>query len=227
MTFYLLILVLFAAENEEIEDDEPGELLQELFLGELASVQEKGEIQFTTGIAYESEEKTWTAPLVLEYGISDRFQIAAELEAINKKDDERRHTELDSWGLELAYGLIQGERNLLTLGLEGSQESEEDEETELEFFMATSWSTSYGLFNLDSRFGEDEEQYTLAGIFPFSDWIFSSELSYQSEEDEEKLMFAPGITRSLGSWEFALGTPLNLKDTDHWEVALNLTIEFD
>jgi hypothetical protein len=55
------------------------EVFQELFLGEIVYPQERGEIQFTTGflLARERPENS-RLPVVLEYGITDRLQIAAE-----------------------------------------------------------------------------------------------------------------------------------------------------
>jgi len=67
-------------------DDRAGEstkvkpFFQELFLGELVYPQEQGEIQFTTGFLTATETKHDSRlPVIIEYGITDRLQIAVGL----------------------------------------------------------------------------------------------------------------------------------------------------
>jgi len=62
---------------------------QELFMGQIAYPQDKGEIQFSTGFFQNSDDKREdTLPVVLEYGVTDYFQVAAAVPVDFKHHEE-------------------------------------------------------------------------------------------------------------------------------------------
>jgi hypothetical protein len=65
------------------------EFFQELFLGQMIYPQDNGEIQFSTGFFQATEEKRESRlPVLLEYGITDYFQIAAAVPVDFKRHEE-------------------------------------------------------------------------------------------------------------------------------------------
>ena len=73
---------VFAEEAKEAEDDEPcfERVIEELFLGIVVYPQERGELQLSN--VYRSAHKRtddFQLETFIEYGITDRFQIAADL----------------------------------------------------------------------------------------------------------------------------------------------------
>ncbi len=94
--------VLARAEPYQVE-----EVFQELFLGEIVYPQERGEIQFTTGFLWVRERpENSRLPVVLEYGITDRLQIAAELPVDFIRSEEAKAEGIGNVELEVYYNFF-------------------------------------------------------------------------------------------------------------------------
>jgi hypothetical protein len=74
-----LVSVTAAATAREADaDDQP---VQELFVGETVFVQDHGEVQLTSGfdVRKTADSKSWTASQVMQYGLTDRLELDAEV----------------------------------------------------------------------------------------------------------------------------------------------------
>lgn len=69
------------AEEVEAENDKGGALIEELFLGESAFPQEKGEFQITFGVVHldGDDEQITDLSLMAEYGLTDWLQVEVEV----------------------------------------------------------------------------------------------------------------------------------------------------
>lgn len=82
-------------------------VFQELFLGELVFPQEQGEFQFTTGYCYaHRRDRDFQLPLLLEYGITNRFQVAAAFPIEFLYGETARPTGLGNVELEAYYTFV-------------------------------------------------------------------------------------------------------------------------
>ena len=64
----------------EADDEKVEEYLQELFLGESAYSQDAGELQLSLGYFWNDRgDDGSTLPLLIEYGITDNFQVGVTL----------------------------------------------------------------------------------------------------------------------------------------------------
>lgn len=84
---------------------------QELFLGEEAPPNQKQEVEAGSGLEWEQQdgETSFTLPLHVEYGLSDRFQLQGEAELVPQGEDPG----LDGGRVGARWALINdGERSL-------------------------------------------------------------------------------------------------------------------
>jgi len=95
------------ARAEDDEDDKIRERIQEFFVGEIVYPQDAGEVQLTTGFSHWNEgSERFTAPLGFEYGITDRFQVGAELPVTSRRTEDGVLEGIGRVELETLYNLV-------------------------------------------------------------------------------------------------------------------------
>jgi hypothetical protein len=219
-------------------------LFQQLFLGELVYPQDQGGIQFTTGFLTAAETKHESQlSVVVEYGITDRFQVAIEVPS----DFERLqgtggvgNIELEGfwnfysdaqagWAAGVGFGL----------GLPSASSEVGDRAMLYQPFVAAcrqfdtlGFNASAGLEVKDFLDSGQEPElrgaFALAAFRSFERFVPLLELSVELEEWETPVRLAPGVLwRPAGpSAEVGLSFPIGLHDAPDVALFLMATIEF-
>lgn len=85
-TLALFTSIAFAEEDDNHENSKVEELVQELFLSEIVYPQDANELQLTSGVQRieekeegEDPETYFITPLLIEYGITDMFQLGIKI----------------------------------------------------------------------------------------------------------------------------------------------------
>ena len=110
-----------SAQGADIVERTP-ELLQEFFIAESVFPQDRHELQVTVGAVYRAGNgsRVWRLPAVVEFGLSDRLQVAAELPYVSLSPvGAARARGLGNAIVSLAYGvLLNAASTAVTVGLE-------------------------------------------------------------------------------------------------------------
>ena len=112
MKTYVIALALLLAPFATLkaEDEAAPQLVQEVFQSELVYPQEKGEVQLTIAPTWQEQEegRARQLPLVVEYGITDAWQVGLELNALTdlRTDDGDRARGLGDLELGTKYSFM-------------------------------------------------------------------------------------------------------------------------
>ncbi|MCP5108090.1 MAG: hypothetical protein GY950_32180, partial [bacterium] len=237
--------VLDALEKPE-EEEQP---LQELFQTETVYPQEKGEIQFSVIADFNKKKNRESLyfPLLIEYGITDNWQVEMELSPYLYKKNllgkKRYGIDTLEIGTKYSFMNIADTRLHAAVGFElgipfrRSGEPTGDEEIEYEpfFILAKDFP---GLNNaqvftelrlgIEKDFEEMEFNWNIGFFIPVGRYCFTGELNFTGGENKE-LYFTPGLVWNLpGTWELGTGVAIGLNDfSDNFRVILILTYEFN
>jgi hypothetical protein len=219
---------------------------QELFFGQMVYPQEKGEIQLSTGFFQNSDEKRESRlPVVLEYGLTDNFQIAAGVPVEFKHHDEVSsgvgNIELEGywnfhnnrstgWASGVGFGL----------GLPSASPEVGDRAFFYEPFLIvarqidrTGFNVSAGLEVKDFLDGEQETEVQgdiAAAVYrKFDHCVSLLELGIEVEQEKTTVRLAPGLYWHP-AWtkaEIGVSFPMGLTtDTPDFGACLLVTREF-
>jgi hypothetical protein len=105
---------------EESHDPVPKQIVNELFLGQAVTTQGRHELQVTLGPSWRhhNREDEITAPLQVEFGITDRLQVGVELPAVFARSQGGEVTAgLGSAALEVFHNAIYDQPREIALSL--------------------------------------------------------------------------------------------------------------
>jgi hypothetical protein len=217
------------------KDADEDDLLQEFLLAETVRVQKANELQITIGTACFRSSKTslWRAPLLIEYGVTNRLQIEAEAPLLYSKGFE----EADDIEVSIAYALAKNLKSLaLTAGLgvvstAGDTEDETGQQKlHMEPFLILGRKIDRG--EVHAHFSKTladggEFNFNVAGVYPWQDWRYTLEFNGVAG-DEIQIFLTPGIFRRIRGQEFGVGFPIGLtRDAPRIGVVFKATFEFD
>ncbi len=223
-----------AAEDEGLEA-----AIEELFLAELAFLQDAGEFQVSGRIGRQSsgEGSFDTASLALEYGINDWFQIGLEGPYERYDADDMESAQRGFGKLELGFSarLHHSEGFIISAGLEAELPTQDEDlgENEFEwgpqvnaawngmgrqFYVGLNYETSAD----ESAFGYSAAVALATGpIVPILEWTGTS-------DEEGGHYLTPGLVAELADdVEGSLGVTVGLdENAADWGLMLTLTREF-
>lgn len=254
LTFTILYTtaVLWAQEEEEEQ-----QLIQEVFQTELVYPQEAGEFQVTVMPRLDKSETSdlLVAPLILEYGITDSWQLEFEWNSfVSNRPDEGGSTsgvgDIE-FGSKYSFMDIADQNFHAALGFEVCIPLADEEkglgEGSLEYepyiLLAKDipglnhsqvFTQLAAGFSTGNEAGEvEEESYSLAwnsGFFiPLGDLRLTTEFNWYKEGDEYQAYITPGLVLDLpGTWEFGIGLPIGLtEESDNYRAIGMLTYEIN
>ena len=248
------------AEREADTDDDRGEsgkveeIFQELFLGEIVYPQDRGEIQLTTAVLWGHDgPRDVRIPIIFEYGITDRFQVAAiiPINFSSSGEDPARITgnveymgnvELDAYwsflndaktGRAAGIGFAVG----LPIDTEETIEKAYVYEPYLILYQASDLLNVNFTANLEVEnfveAGEETEVNGALGVALFKQYkpyAYILELGVDIEKDRTPVRLAPGAYYHWPDsiWEFGVSLPIGLNsDAPDFGFFAVLTFEFD
>ncbi len=228
-------LPLAASEEKDEEEDE---LIQDFFVAETVYAQPKGGTQITLMSRYDEGTAEWQSPLILEYGITSRFQVGVELPYVSRRMGEGGRTSgLGDIEAGVLYALSSNLDTLaVSAGLEvglptGSEERELGEgKTTWEPFVTFGRKLGRGQTHFGFRVGTGDETdlgYNLAYVLPAGRLRWTLELTGDASK-EPTVALTPGLIWKAprgAEWGLGISRGLNSK-TPHWSGIAQYTIEF-
>lgn len=223
-------VALVAATAAQAQEGSVDEFFQELFLGESVYPQEWRELQFSTGFLSRHEGRhDHRLPVLLEYGITDRFQVALELPVDWVREDDERHRGVGNIELETYWNIFNDPCSGWAAGLgfglgfpTATEEVGEDAYIYEPFFVVyrqidacTAWNVSAGIEIEDSR---EEDETEVAGevaaalIRRCDPFVFLLESGVEIESEETPVRLAPGAywQPQNANWEIGASLPIGL-----------------
>lgn len=221
----------------QVRDD--AELIQEFFIAETVFPQNRYELQVTVGADHRSwrGSRVWRLPVLVEFGLSDRLQVAAEVPFVTLSSVGREAVR--GWGnavFGLAYGLrprIQS--TAVTIGLEvgfpgrraDSLVAEREIAWEPGIVLARQFGPTQVHVGLGVELGEESSfSADLALVVPIGAFRVTTELNWLGG-DEPILFFTPGVVWPWADgWEVGAGIPIGLTaDGPRTNLIVKLTYE--
>jgi hypothetical protein len=218
--------------------------VHELFLTESVFPNEQGEYQPFVAVDYQRHARdSWSTLLTLglEYGITDRLQIATSIPWVAIRAERESGAGAGDLSAELFYNLISASEPLalsfaagitLPTGNEDRGFGEGEEELELTMIMAGRVADVQWQFNLGGEWTDDESDlvYSIA-VLPLrssSTIVPTLELSGAETDEGSELYATPGLHwRPAGNAGLGFGVPVGLSsDAEHLRVMMYYTIEF-
>lgn len=203
---FTVLSILPGAAITAADDDGFNEVIQEFSIAETAFPQKKGEIQITSGFEYwkEGSMRGTGVPLVLEYGVTNRFQVGIDIPYyFIKTEAGGRVSGVGDIETGFLYSLLK-EDDPVAISVaadagwaSGNEEKELGEgETELgaSVLLAKGIGKGQVHLGLGGEFGGDKAGfvYNLAGVYPFHNFRALLELNGLSS-DEHALYLTPGL----------------------------------
>ena len=235
---------VFAKEEESNVE----RIVEELFLGLVVYPQERGEFQFSTGFR-SAHKKTddFRLETFIEYGITDRLQIAAEFPVDFLRAEPEKIQGLGNVELETYYNFYNNPRCGraygvgFVLGLPTATPEVGERAMIYESFFVAYQEFKPFYFNFfagidveDSLIAEEESQVggdiALAVFRKYDQFVLDLELGIKIEEGETPVRLAPALYWHPRDWkdtEFAVSLPIGLTgETPNLGVLLMITKEF-
>ncbi len=246
----LTVLASFSVLANEPNHDEVGLIepfIQELFLSELAFPQEHGELQIGAAAVHfdDSEIDSTQVSVVLEYGITDRFQAAIEIPYLflNAHGDGATEIRDNPQGLGdvrigALFNVVNRDDHVISIALEVSMTNgnegdglgEEHTEWEPSVLYATQAGSAqvYASAGFENTSEESAFTYSAAIAYPLNRFISILELSGSSGGEETTAHIVPGaVWRLPREMELGLGVPIGINDeAEDWGIILNWNVEF-
>lgn len=258
ITTCILFFYLFGAKAQDTRSINYYQPVQDVFQTELVYPQEKNEVQLTFYPAFRNNSQTdqLNLPLLLEYGLTDRWQIELSWNVFQSRFPANGHPVSRIGNLEVgtqySFMNINNSRFHAALGMEveiplNNPKGYEESQWEYEPYISLALdlpSLNHAQLFAQTGIGfiqnktEDEETegnelQVNGGFFvPFNKIVLTSELSWWTNKwdggEENQLYLTPGAIFNLpGSWETGLGIPVGLnKQSDKFMILAILTFEF-
>lgn len=188
------------------DDDGFNEVIQEFFIAETVFSQKKGEIQATSGFEYWKNDSTrrMGVPLVLEYGVTNRFQVGINIPYYFLKTEAGgRANGVGDIETGFLYSLLKEDDPIAisvsadTGWASGNEEKglgEGKTEMGASVILAKRMGKGQVHLGLGGEFGRHKTGvvYNLAGVYPFHNFRALVELNGFSS-DEHALYLTPGL----------------------------------
>jgi hypothetical protein len=229
------------ADEDSSEGKKLAEPIQEFFLADTVYPQEKGETQVTFASAFfrSQRERDLVFSLKAEYGLSDRFQVEAELPArFLQPRSGPSFAGLADGSFGLLYNLTNRPQFAASIGLEvGLPTGDKDRELGegvVEWEPVLLLGRSFGKTQLHlgvgcglSRHGT-EWSYNVAAVFPQGRFSPTLELNGRASDEGGTLFATPGLYYRLAEGaELGFGIPIGTtRHSAEYGVIGKLTFEF-
>jgi hypothetical protein len=249
-TLLPVLITVLCATNASAEDDSHTDAsalpqaVHELFLTESVFPNERGEYQPSVGADYQRHSHdAWSTLLNvgLEYGITDRFQVAVSMPWVSIHGDDDSGNGAGDLSAELFYNLIPptaafalslAAELTLPTGNEDRGFGEGEQQFELTMIMAGRAAAVQWQINLGGEWAEDESElfYSLAVLPMQPHWVLvpTLELSGARTDDDRELYVTPGLHwRPADNAGLGLGVPIGvIDDTERLRLMMYYTLEF-
>jgi hypothetical protein len=246
LTFGLICVTSTAwagsSDADDAESDHAGpNWVQELTLGNTPVPQEQGEFQVSviaSHFEFDGSGRQSEAGLEVEYGLSDRLQIGAEIfYAWQREDDEEQVDGLTDLEVGVLYNFVATETFLfsasLNLAFPTGDENKGLGGGSVTYEPGISAAFAVGALQLFASVaaelgsGDDSLSYGAAVALPFEDWAPIVELAGEVSQDESELYVVPAMAwRPAGDWELLVGVPIGLTD-DSADIAISIKLTFE
>lgn len=252
---FLISVRILAQEETKINYFQP---LEELFQTELVYPQEKNEFQFSLSPEFQrlNNYNQILIPIKAEYGITNSWQV--ELDWCSYQNRYIHALSTDKGIGNLQIGTQYSFMNIANSNFHAAAGFEidiplrnipdESEERNLEYEPYVLLAFDFPRLNHSQLFAqaglgfvlqkgirkENEEPETKefklnGGLFvPFRKTILTSEISWNSVNDENQIYYTPGMVLNLsGGWETGIGVPIGLNNqSDKYRIVAMITFEF-
>ncbi len=233
------ILLCCLVFNSYAQHTELEQSAEEVFWAELVYPQERGELQIAISPWINTSTNFGQTPFVVEYGLSDTWQLEAEWSGPGYKSESSlfefgtKYTFLNLFdrGVHLALG------NEIEIPISTSGVA-----TETFFVLAKDFS-KFGNFHLFTQGALEFEiseaddslekealgwSWHIGALFPGERLHFSAEVSWRHEDDLHTYLTPGLIWEILGGFQIGVGIPIGLSDSaDTFRIASFLTYEFE
>ncbi len=259
MTFgrrlFVLVIFLFLHCNlfaQEVTSRKYYQAVQDVFFTELVYPQEEGELQIscTPGYKKSDEANQFSLPFLVEYGITDRWQVELSWNSFENRFSGSESTARGIGNLEVgtqfSFMNVRNSSFHAACGFEvevplGNEELSEDSWEYAPYILGALDLPSVNNSQLFAKAGigflseaaDKNELNFSGGVFvPFNKVVITSELSwwgnFKDENNENQFFFTPGVIINLpGAWETGVGIPVRLnKKSDKFMILAVLTFEF-
>lgn len=187
-------------------------LIEEFFISERVNVEPKGETQVTFAFDYR-KPNTYYAPLIVEYGITDRLQVEAQL-PIKSRVSAASPSNVGADRGDFSFGLLYAfapsiRKGALTAGVEIEIPKDKENiagEVEREGVRVAPtviFGKQIGKGQIQTgasfAFGKRHEfSYGLAGVYPWRRWRGTLEFNGSIESEQQPFFITPGAIRKFG-----------------------------
>lgn len=222
-------------------EDQFAEPPQEVFQSEVVYPQGQGELQLNTAPTFQknSEEKRYTLPLVVEYGITDNLQIGLEWESLVHLDTDGEDATSGIGDLEIgakySWLNINGSNLHGASGVEigiptGDEDrglGEEDESVTPFAILAYDVIPDYSqvFLHAGTEISDGEEVWFANTVFftTMNNYVLTAEWNWS----EEERYFTPGLLwHPTDDWELGIGAPVGISnESDDYRIIMMLTYE--
>jgi len=223
------------------EEEKIGTSFTELFVADKLYVQDKGEWYFVLEGAYAkaSDEKEYEASLEVIYGLTDTWQVSAEVPYVwINPDDGDDHNGVGDIELAIGYNFIQERDYAAAVNFKVALPTgDEDRDLgsgqfryipQLQGAMRAGPVELYGTVGME--FGDEHDDiftYSVAAAYPIEKFIPLIELTGEAGNGEDVLYATPGVYwTGIEGMEFGLGVPIGITDDSaDYQVILKFVFE--
>ena len=184
-------------------------LVQELFVSEMVTTQERGEIQITGGSSFRRSAAEWLfrSQFKSEYGITGRLQLESDAAY-----EHRGNSGFEDVSAGLRYALL---RNLhqvaVTAGIGLNTLNSESAAVQLQPSVVVARRFKDIQVQAGAAMtvtGLRENRYSSAFIYPKREWRWTMEAEAAASEGKWRGTLVPGVVRSFRGFEFGVGLPV-------------------
>ena len=229
------------AEEQAPEPKAPGGLFTELFVGEKLYSAERGEWNLVGAASYgeATHEKEFELSGELIYALTDQIQLSGEIPLVHVDTDEGSHTGPGDVSFAVNWNFWQ--RPNVAFGVRSEFDFPTgDEKRDLgggQFVWAPALLSGFRFgdaeiyASIGAAFGDAGDSfftYSLAGAYPWRQFIGLIELTGESGSGVDVLYFTPGVYWVPNEkWQVGFGVPIGVtSDSDDYRIVFKLIYEF-
>jgi hypothetical protein len=236
MLVSMLSAVGFAALALVSPPDAAPWLIEEFFLARNAHPQERHEVQVTWSLEHAREDDVAATDIGLEveYGITDRLQLEAELPWQRLRPaGEEASSAFGNVETGLMYAFARGPRRMLSAGVDvelPTAESGEGADTQVEPFVIVGRAIGRGEAHASFSHGlreSHESAWDVAGVAPYRNWRGTLELNGRRDDGSTSVRITPGVMwKGLRGYEVGVAMPVGLRNAPRAGIVVKIDAEF-